>query len=93
MEPIICIFSKKMMIIIFCFYYGKNKTKNDIIVFFLELYIDPASENIWLLSFQVDFISKKRNQYWNVHLDYTQIAYIFMSIIFVILKYTAENGD
>ena len=92
MEPIICIFSKKMMIIIFCFYYAKNKTKNDILVFFLELYIDPTSENIWLLSFQVDFISKKRNQYWNVHLEY-KIAYIFMSIIFVILKYTAENGD
>ena len=56
MEPIICIFSKKMMIIIFCFYYGKNKTKNDTVL----SCIDPASENIWLLSFQVDFISKKK---------------------------------
>ena len=36
-----------------------EKTKNDILVFFLSC-IDPESENTWLLSFQVDFISKKK---------------------------------
>ena len=74
MEPIICIFSKKMMIIIFCFYYGKNKTKNDI-VFFLELYqqVKIFDSSVFRL---ISFPKKETNI--EMCIQIIQIAYLYV---------------